>query len=97
MGSKRDTWVYGFSKDNIINNCNYLVNNYNSEVVRLSKTHELEDRLSLVNNDQKKIKWSRSLLNKFKANKIINLDNENIIKSMYRPLLKSICSIKEKL
>ncbi|MEK4566925.1 type ISP restriction/modification enzyme [Alkalihalobacillus sp. FSL R5-0424] len=88
VGSKRDTWVYGFSKDNIINNCNYLVNNYNSEVVRLSKTHELEDRLSLVNNDQKKIKWSRSLLNKFKANKIINLDNENIIKSMYRPFTK---------
>lgn len=87
-GTKRDPWVYGFSKKNVINTSHLLADNYNNELERLSGIKDTEERLKAVNNNPNYIKWSRALLNKFKANKKIKLDDNNLITSLYRPFTK---------
>lgn len=82
VGTKRDPWVYGFSKDNVAKTANKLADNFNFEIDRLNGS---QDGLNMSDSF---IKWSARLLTRFKARKKIELDNSKIILSMYRPFTK---------
>ncbi|MEX1632249.1 DEAD/DEAH box helicase [Enterococcus sp. C11] len=81
IGTKRDMWVYNFSKKNVEKNTNKMVENFNSELIS-GKT------ISYVNMDESFIKWSHNLKRRFEKGLKIVLDKKNIKLSMYRPFTK---------
>ncbi|YCA45964.1 DEAD/DEAH box helicase family protein [Bacillus sp. JZ8] len=82
VGTKRDPWLYGFSKENVVKTAHKLADNFNSEVDRLQG---VQDGLNMSDNF---VKWSARLLTRFKSRKKIELDDSKIILSMYRPFTK---------
>lgn len=87
VSTNRDSWVYGFNREAVIQNTNLMVNNYNSEILRLAHIQDPNEKLKLINTADTFIKWSRGLKQKFKKSEEINL-NDNIVKSMHRPYVK---------
>lgn len=81
IGTKRDSWVSGFSREAVISNANKMAENFNSELNRV-------DDVSDINLDEAFVKWSDRLKNRFKANKTISLDEQNVVQVMYRPFTK---------
>lgn len=88
IGSNRDYWVYGFSKDSVNNNMQRMVRNYNSEVDRLKEIKDSEEKVSLIKTEDSFISWSRGLKNKLIKGEKISLDNDNLVQSLYRPFTK---------
>ena len=84
----RDMWVVGFSKQNVKVNSNRMVENYNNELLRLSKVTDPKERFDKVNKSDNFIKWSRGLTNKFKRGNEITLNENEIILFMHRPFTK---------
>lgn len=84
----RDVWVVGFSKQNVKVNSNKMVDNYNSELTRLSQVIDPRERFDKVNKSDNFIKWSRGLTNKFKRGNEITLNENEIILFMHRPFTK---------
>ncbi|MFW3654449.1 DEAD/DEAH box helicase [Vagococcus fluvialis] len=87
ISTNRDSWVYGFSKDNVIENTHRMIENYNFEVERL-KNLSNEEKLAMLNTDNSFIKWTDRLKNDLLANRKINVSEENVKISMYRPFTK---------
>lgn len=88
ISTNRDAWVYGFSKDRVLLNSNKLINNYNSEVLRLKDIIDEKEKLKQLNTSDDYIKWSSGLKQKFKKNQEIKFDNDVLIISQYRPFTK---------
>ncbi|MGG3752844.1 DEAD/DEAH box helicase [Heyndrickxia coagulans] len=88
VSTNRDAWVYGFSRDNVINNTKRMVENFNSEVVRLSYIKDEKKRINQTNNSGDFIKWSTGLKQKLAKGTRIQLDDKSLIRSMYRPFTK---------
>jgi predicted helicase len=92
--TSRDAWCYSHSKKGIAKNIESMVNFYNSEVERYKAVttkngNETIDQLDdFVDNDAKKISWSRSLKNCLKRNILCVFDCKKIRKSLYRPYTK---------
>jgi predicted helicase len=86
--SNRDSWVYNFSSTSAQFNAERMIDNYNMEVKRLlSKSGE--EKISLLNTDERYVSWSRSLKNKLKSNKVIEKKGNNaVVESMYYPFVK---------
>lgn len=82
VGTKRDPWVYGFSKEKVISTSNMLADNFNSEIQRLNG--DLEG----LNMSDSFIKWSTRLLTRYQSRKKIELDDKKVVVSMYRPFTK---------
>lgn len=82
----RDEWVYGFTKKEINSKVNFLIDEYNSEKLRLKI--RLNDRSEIEDQIKYEIKWSRAVKNDL--SKSINyLYNEDCIQSsLYRPFIK---------
>ena len=72
----RDEWVYNFNKNKLIERVSYFAKKYN-KTLKKSKLEYTEI-----------IKWSRDLKNKAERRKIINYDENKIIKSFNRPYIK---------
>lgn len=85
MGVKtnRDSWVYSFSKRQLIKNAKKIIANYNNEVnkLALNKNHPL-------NRDSKQIKWSGKLEKMANNLEKITFDKDRIIYGLYRPFTK---------
>lgn len=88
VSTNRDAWVYGFSKEKVQENTDYLVENYNSEVERFTSLNLNEQKKFKINNNPQFIKWSTGLRNRFKKGKKIELNSKEIELSMYRPFVK---------
>ncbi|NYF26052.1 type ISP restriction/modification enzyme [Sporosarcina sp. JAI121] len=86
--SKRDTWVYGFSKSHVKENVNRLVMNYNSEVERLKHIKDKSTILSEINTTESFIKWSDELKRYIVNKKVLQLDESNLTITLYRPFVK---------
>ncbi len=82
-GTKRDSWVYGFSNKKVSSNVQKLISNYQTE-----RQNKQSNPDYLTNNDETYIKWSRALLNKYNRDINISFQNEKIIVSQYRPFTK---------
>ncbi|QJS19202.1 DEAD/DEAH box helicase [Turicibacter sanguinis] len=88
VSTSRDAWVYDYSKKNVKTKANTLIDNYNSEIERLSTITDSKARLAQVNNSNDFIKWSVGLKESFKNGKNIVANDNEIILSMYRPFAK---------
>jgi predicted helicase len=85
--TSRDYWVYGFSKEKVIENVNRMVENYNSEIERLKKIGETGN-VTLINTEGSFVNWSRALKRKFEKSQVIKVNKDNVVLSQYRPFCK---------
>lgn len=83
ISTNRDIWVYGYSRIKVLKNIDYMVQNYNTEVDKLSKSSDY-----LASNDPKLIKWSRGLRKNLRKKNKIYIDKKKIRKVLYRPFTK---------
>lgn len=83
VNTARDIWVSGFSKSEVLDKSQHLVDNYNIEV---SKNGGQGQKSTM--RDSTKIKWTRALENKFKKGEKITYNSGNICLEMYRPFTK---------
>lgn len=84
----RDPWVYNFSRENLVLNVRRLIENFNSEVDRLSQYKDSKERRNHINTNESFIKWSEGLKSKLDKLEKITFNEENIQVAMYRPYSK---------
>lgn len=84
----RDSWIVGFSKQMVKNNTERMVENYNSEIKRLSNIVSIDSLKKQVNNDPSFIKWDANLLEKAQKHQYISLNDKNLVQYLYRPFTK---------
>ncbi|CYU80897.1 TPA: DEAD/DEAH box helicase [Streptococcus suis] len=87
IATNRDTWISGFSKQDILNNSKQLIANYNFELDRLI-TISPEERKSLLNRNEDFVKWSAKLEDSIKRSKRFIFKEDYLQLSMYRPFTK---------
>lgn len=82
----RDEWVYSFDSECVASKVQYLIEEYNSERLRLQgemrKRTGLEDRLAY------EIKWSRAVKNDLSRSIKYVFNEDQIRTSLYRPFVK---------
>lgn len=88
VSTNRDMWVYGYDRNNVIQNTQRMVENYNSEVVRLNDIRDEKEKANQANSSDNFIKWSTGLKQKLVKGKIIELEDNSVITSLYRPYTK---------
>ncbi|MFK4944355.1 DEAD/DEAH box helicase [Lactococcus garvieae] len=88
VSTNRDAWVYGFSKTNVQRNSQRLIDNYNSELVRLKSVADEKEKLKQLNTSDDFIKWSTGLKQKFVKNKNLEFESNAVIIGQYRPFTK---------
>ncbi|GCL42078.1 DEAD/DEAH box helicase [Dolichospermum planctonicum] len=96
--TNRDTWVYNFSAQSVINNMTKMIDFYNKQLEAFRSylkgkiLNNAEERKtvieSFIDNDNKKISWSREL--KYHVGRDIehSFNSDFITYSMYRPFCK---------
>jgi predicted helicase len=87
VATSRDIWCYNSSRTNLINNISKTIEFYNYERVKFLKSNNNEVK-DFVDYDTTKISWGRAILNYLKNNKLININNEGFLTSLYRPFFK---------
>ncbi|WP_420999903.1 DEAD/DEAH box helicase [Carnobacterium maltaromaticum] len=95
ISTNRDAWVYGFSKEKTKENTMRMIDNYNSEVKRLSGESP-KVKLKNLNTDGSFVKWTDRLKADLVAGRQISLKESNIRLSMYRPFTKKWLFFDEK-
>ena len=85
VSTNRDAWVIGFNQLQTLTKAKTLIDNYNSELIRLSKSLDYKKEL---NRDGKFIKWTRKLEKLFSKKIKIDYDKRYICEIMYRPFTK---------
>lgn len=88
VSTNRDTWIYGFSKENVRKNMSTMIENYNFERNRLNYISDTKEKLSLLNQSESFVKWSGGLKSKFSSNINIQFDERYLELAMYRPYVK---------
>ena len=90
VATNRDTWAYNFNKNQIKDNMSNMINFYNQELERLkNKEFNIKNIDQFINLEERKIKWSSGLKNNFIRKKQGVFKIKNIVKSSYRPFMKS--------
>lgn len=88
VSSARDVWTSGFSYERTRLNVHRMIDNYNSEILRLKGVTDKDERLSLVNKSENFIKWTRGLNKAFSNNKQLEISDDNMIVYLHRPFTK---------
>ncbi|BCT42329.1 MULTISPECIES: type ISP restriction/modification enzyme [Bacillus] len=83
--SKRDKWVYGFSKENLIKNIQTTIKEYENVRNKLKNNFVNEENIVI---DETKIQWSRELKRKLKNDICIEFDESKVVEALYRPFTK---------
>lgn len=87
ISTNRDAWVYGFGKKTVEKNLKRMIENYNSEVDRLSG--QVSDvKLKSLNGDGEFVKWTVNLKQSLVKENKISFSGDNMRLSMYRPFTK---------
>jgi len=90
--TNRDAWVYNFSKEKAGQNISQMIDFYNDQTVLLRNSLKSNPRLIIeefLEKDERKIKWSSSLLGKISKFKHLTYNKNQLVKSTYRPFTKS--------
>jgi predicted helicase len=90
LQTNRDAWTYNFSKNNLRELSNSMVDFYNNQVDKWSskdpnKKVNLND---FIDNDPKKISWTRGLKNNLEKGRKFEYKKDALRPSVYRPYCK---------
>ena len=94
MKSNRDSWVYNFSKDHLIENMERTIAFYNNETQRYKQVCIVKNNNdkpivdNFVEKDSRKISWSSTLTAHLVRGRLAVHDKENTRKVVYRPFNK---------
>jgi predicted helicase len=88
LESGRDAWCYNFSKDNLGHNISSMIDVYNDETKRFSRSEYKGAVKDFVTNDTTKISWTSSLYPKLEKELLGKFDHSSITRSLYRPFQK---------
>lgn len=84
IGTKRDSWVINFSKDNLVKSVITMIDSYEESRKILNNGGAHTDVVS----EESLIKWSRGLRQFIDRNNSLNFDEDCIVTIMYRPFAK---------
>lgn len=88
--TNRDDWAYNFSKPQLSTNMSRMIDFYNEQVkayAELKKSRHVEVE-NFIDNDPKKISWTREIKQDLERNKKGTFRNVSIVPSTYRPFAK---------
>ena len=94
LKSNRDSWVYNFSKNDLVGNMEKTIAFYNNELQRYTQECEGKENDNkpsgdnFVDNDSSKISWSSTLIAHLVRGSEAVHDTENFRKAVYRPFNK---------
>lgn len=97
VATGRDTWAYGFSRFALESKMSALIDCYNNHVKRLKglvassgnlKSFDID---SFVDNDARKISWSRSLKSELRRLAVHSFSSKHFAHVMYRPFVRRWC------
>ena len=77
IGTNRDSWVYGFSKEKVIENTRKMVGAYNRQIPTDSPIR-----------NSKEFSWTRKTLRSAKNGIQLDHDNRRVVNAEYRPFTK---------
>ena len=88
VNTKRDPWVYDFDRERLGERVERLVDTYNAQVVKWQrKGRDGLKPQDVVTSDDAEIKWGSTLLRSLKAGDLLDYDEENVRRVMYRPFV----------
>ena len=91
VATGRDPWCYSFSAETLKENIQAMTEFYNSELARYeieqpgTSKQEIDN---FVNNDPKKISWTRALKGDLSRGKLLDFSEGRIASSIYRPFTR---------
>lgn len=94
IATSRDAWVFNSSKNNLSSNMKNMVNFFNAQVkeYQLLCGKELKNKHieveKFIDNDSKKISWSRGLKNDLGRFIIREYNESSVVRGTYRPFFK---------
>lgn len=91
IASARDSWVYNFSSDKLIENVRRTIEFYNDQRSSFQKIRLSNSKIEFNNycsNDASKISWNDSLRSQCERNIIIQFDSHSQRIGVYRPFTK---------
>lgn len=100
INTNRDSWVYNFSKDELISNVKRLVSNFNNQVLSFQKAKAENNKLNvknLIDKDPKNISWTSSLIPHVERGNLAEFENNKIAIATYRPFCKQKLYIGDKM
>ncbi|MDM3854506.1 MAG: helicase [Aphanizomenon gracile PMC649.10] len=99
VGTNRDAWVYNFSNQSVTNNMARMIDFYNEQVKQSKNCLENKDQKieTFISNDPRKISWSESLKKYLERGLIFELNENSLVKGIYRPYCKSWLYFDDKL
>ena len=92
LATGRDAWIYNFSRNQLSNNINKLIDSYNKQSFNFKKARLSNHKLKVddfIDTNPKKISWNRNLKQDIDKYKIHSFKDNNIILGLYRPFIKS--------
>ncbi|MEO5599894.1 MAG: type ISP restriction/modification enzyme [Cyclobacteriaceae bacterium] len=100
IGTRRDAWVYNYSKEKVLRNMKKTADFFNSQVQGYKKAKALYKTLKLddfKSNDSTKISWSSSLIPHLEKGRTAVYEPNKIVDSIYRPFSKSYLYVGDKM
>ena len=91
VATGRDPWCCNSSAENLKTNIQAMIEFYNSEIARYETEQPRTSKQAInnfVNNDSKKISWTRSLKDDLRKRKPLCFSEGRIAASVYRPFTK---------
>ena len=85
VATNRDDWLFDFDYGRLSQKVSKLIQNYNSEVARLSTRTTAARVDQLVNNDPSFVKWTDRLHDSLRRGKLLTFEAEKLRPSLYRP------------
>lgn len=100
MQTNRDSWVYNFSKHDLIKNMTKHVSFYNQQVKLYKQAKSINENLdtdNFKNNDPKSISWSSSLIVHLERFNEAIFEESNVFETVYRPFTKEFLYLGDKM
>ena len=86
----RDAWVYNFNRNDLTENLTQMMEYYNGQVFQWEQRSNRDINVNdFIDNDDTKIKWTRSLKSKLRTGTLAEFSIKNVRTSLYRPFTKS--------
>ncbi|CAN5349200.1 DEAD/DEAH box helicase family protein [soil metagenome] len=91
VGTNRDAWVYNYSKQLLTQNISNFLSFYEQQKELFKIQKKLNNKIitdDFISNDEKNIKWTRSLKKSLENCVSISFNEKSIQKAVYRPFNK---------
>lgn len=91
LGTSRDVWSYGFSKEKVLTNMKQSISFFNEQLVLFQEEFSINPKLKVedfIDTDPTKISWSRAYREDLERNKAQKYIPDCVVESIYRPYVR---------